>query len=92
VHYYIYYRVDQARASTLRPIVEAMIASIQQDTGVGGRLLHSEDGSTWMEIYEDVRDRMAFERAMDHALAAADFRSVAGAQCARHTERFVEME
>lgn len=67
--YYIYYRVDPARAAELEPRVRAMQASLDCKIGVAGRLLKKRDEpQVWMEIYEEVEDATAFERALAEAV------------------------
>ena len=81
-NYYVYYRVDAARASTLRTDIEKLQQKIQQLTGVRGRWMRRrDDPSTYMEVYEGVADDEAFE-----ALLA---RETAGLGLERRVERFV---
>lgn len=85
--YYIYYRVVQsARAQTL---VRDIQAAVHRRTGVAGRVLRRRnDPTTWMEIYENVADSVAFERSLDAAVRACDFASVLAADSARKLECF----
>jgi uncharacterized protein DUF4936 len=60
--YYIYYRVPRGNAQQAKAAVEALQRELSGATGIGGRLLRrSDDETTWMEIYEGVPDRAAFE-------------------------------
>jgi len=80
-HYYVYYRVDAARAGALRAQVDALLRAIESGCGVRGRWMRRrDDPSTFMEVYEGVRDEAAFE-----ALLA---RESAPLGLDRHTERF----
>jgi hypothetical protein len=81
-NYYIYYRVDAARAVTLRADIEALFEKIERQAGIRGRWMRRrDDSSTFMEVYESVSDADAFE-----ALLA---REAAGLGLERHVERFV---
>jgi hypothetical protein len=74
--YYVYYRVPREQAERAR----ASVASLQRDvaarTGITGRLLRRrDDETTWMEIYDDVRDAAQLEAALadgvrEHGIAA----------------------
>jgi hypothetical protein len=80
--YYVYYRVEAARAESLRPAVDALFAVVMNETGVRGRWMRRPDESgTYMEIYEDVRDEAAFEAVLERESARLALQ--------RHTERFV---
>lgn len=60
--YYIYYRVPREYAPRARAAVAALQRELSEATGIGGRLLRRwDDETTWMEIYENVPDRAAFE-------------------------------
>lgn len=92
MQYFVYYRVkadldvDDAHAG-----IRAMQSELERLTGVRGRLLtrvHEE--STWMEIYADVADPVAFETALEAAVAAAGVHDYIEEGAARHIERFVE--
>ena len=63
-HFYVYYRVDGDTAAA-RAKIAALIAAVEARTGIAGRLLaRCEDPSTWMEVYEPVRDAAPFARAL----------------------------
>ena len=81
-NYYVYYRVDAARAGTLRAEVEKLLDRIQEQTGVRGRWMRRrDDPSTYMEVYEAVADDAAFEALLS--------REAAGLGWERRVERFV---
>ena len=87
---YVYYRVTRADDPAARALVRAVQDELLQATGVRGRLLRRRDDPlTWMEVYEQVNDADAFERALEAALARHRFASILPAGGARHTERFV---
>lgn len=65
MNYYVYYKVDAAKAAELKPRVERMFASIEKQTGVRGRWMRRrDDAGTYMEVYEGVRDEAAFEAVL----------------------------
>jgi hypothetical protein len=83
-NYYVYYRVDGKWLDEIRLSVEKLFKKIKKQTDVQGRWLRRrDDPSTYMEIYEGVKDEKAFEAAL--AREAASF----GVQ--RKTETFVDV-
>jgi quinol monooxygenase YgiN len=80
-HYYVYYKVAPEQLNRLRAGVHGLFAAIEKECGVRGRWMHRrDDPSTYMEVYEDVKDTAAFEAALEREGAKL------GVQ--RHTERF----
>jgi IMP cyclohydrolase len=80
--YFVYYRIDPARADALRKDVERIFDVVERATGVRGRWMRRRDEpSTYMEVYENVRDAKAFEALLERESAALDLE--------RHIERFV---
>jgi hypothetical protein len=66
----------------LRAAVERLFATLERECGVRGRWMHRrDDPSTYMEVYEGVRDAAAFEAVMERETASL------GVQ--RRLERFV---
>ncbi|HEX9180906.1 MAG TPA: DUF4936 family protein [Burkholderiales bacterium] len=64
--YYIYYRVEAARAEELEARVRALQAALCDETGVRGRLMRKRgEPLLWMEVYEGVPDAEGFERTLD---------------------------
>jgi hypothetical protein len=81
VNYYVYYKVEPARAEALRPAIERLFSAIEKETGVRGRWLRRrDDPSTYMEVYEGVTNETAFEAVLA--------RESAGLGLARKTELF----
>lgn len=83
---YVWYRLagEPARA---RDAITAMMLEVAIKSGVAGRLFErADDAGTWMEVYEDVADRKAFERVLKRAAKAhaADTYADGG----RHVECF----
>ena len=57
--------MDPARLAELRAGVERLFAAIERECGVRGRWMHRrDDPTTYMEVYEGVRDGPAFEALM----------------------------
>ena len=65
-NYYVYYRVDAARVDALEPEIESLFEKIQKQFGIRGRWMRRrDDPSTYMEVYEGVRDAAAFEALLE---------------------------
>jgi hypothetical protein len=74
--------VDPARLAELRAAVEQLFGRLERECGVRGRWMHRrDDATTYMEVYEGVRDEAAFERLLEREGAKL------GVQ--RRVERFV---
>jgi quinol monooxygenase YgiN len=66
LNYYVYYKVEPGRVEELRPRVEALFEKIQDQFGVRGRLMRRrDDPTTYMEVYEDVKDERGFEALLE---------------------------
>ena len=88
IHYFVWYGIT-GDPRPIREAIDAMMADVARGTGITGRLLvrHGEP-VTWMEIYEDVANPVAFERELAAAARSHDVaRFIAGG--ARHVEAFV---
>ena len=85
-HFYVWYTVTVERGLALRAVSD-LIAAVEEDTGVAGRVLaRRDDASTWMEIYENVADAAAFERTLAALVRRHDVARISGG--VRHVERF----
>ena len=85
--YYIYYRV--ARPAQAQTLVRQIQAELKTRYSVVGRLVRKrDDATTWMEIYEGVRDAAAFEHCLALSVQAAHFQNVLEPASARHMECF----
>jgi hypothetical protein len=74
--------VDLARLAELRAGVERLLVLIERECGVRGRWMHRrDDPTTYMEVYEGVKDEGAFERLLE--------REGAKLGVPRRVERFV---
>ena len=75
-------RTDPAQLGELRVAIEGLFRSIERETGVRGRWMHRrDDPSTYMEVYEDVKDAAAFEALLEREAAKLGIQ--------RKLERFV---
>ena len=74
--------MDVARLAELRAAVERLFALLERECGVRGRWMHRrDDPTTYMEVYEDVKDAARFEALLEREGAKL------GVQ--RRLERFV---
>jgi hypothetical protein len=82
----VYYKFDPDRIEDVRALVGSVFDAIELETGVKGRWLRRrDDPSTFMEVYADVSDAKAFDRALATALEKADFEKL---EITRITEIF----
>ena len=66
MNYYVYYKVEAGRVAQLRPRVEALFKKVQEQFDVQGRLMRRrDDPTTYMEVYEDVKDEGGFEALLE---------------------------
>ena len=74
--------MDPAKLAQLRAAVERLFTLIERECGVRGRWMHRrDDPTTYMEVYERVKDEAAFEALLEREGAKL------GVQ--RRLERFV---
>jgi len=74
--------VELARLAELRPAVERLFALVERECGVRGRWMHRrDDPTTYMEVYEDVKDTALFEALLEREGAKLGIQ--------RRLERFV---
>ena len=66
MNYYVYYRLDPARAEASRATVGEIFDAIERAAGVRGRWMRRrDDAATFMEVYEGVRDAADFEALLE---------------------------
>ena len=83
MNYYVYNKVDPERVAALRLSIKTLFGKIEKEFGVRGRWMRRrDDPTTYMEVYEGVKDEQAFE-----ALLAREAPAL-GPE--RRVERFVE--
>lgn len=91
VSYYIYYRVDAAKAGACASGIGELFAVIRKKTSASGRLLKKRgEPLLWMEIYQNVGDETQFEWELAEAVARLQFQEFLQADSSRHMECFVE--
>ena len=62
MNFYVYYKIRPDQLTELRPAVQRLFKTIEDQTGVRGRWMRRrDDPTTYMEVYEGVRDEAQFE-------------------------------
>ena len=85
MNYYVYYKVPPERLGEVRPRVESLFSILEKQSGVRGRWMRRrDDPTTFMEVYEGVRDEGAFEALLE--------REGARFGVPRKVERFISVE
>jgi len=91
--YYIYYRTDPARISSLRAAVDELFKRIKEQTGVRGRWMRRrDDPTTYMEVYEDVRNAEVFEAALEEHCEQVGLQRQLARDTVRRREIFIAAE
>ena len=89
--YYIYYRVDPAKAGACEPRVRELLALVRKITGVQGRLMVKQgEANLWMEVYENVSDDSKFEWEVSDAAGRLKIQDFLQPGTSRHVECFRE--
>ena len=66
MNYYVYYKLAPEKVETFRALVETLFRKIRSECGVRGRWMRRrDDPSTFMEVYEDVKDDAAFAALLE---------------------------
>ncbi|HKU69983.1 MAG TPA: DUF4936 family protein [Burkholderiales bacterium] len=87
--FYIYYRVDPAKAGACEPRVRELLTLMRKVTGVQGRLMVKRDeANLWMEVYENVADDSKFEWELADAAGKLKLQTFLQPGTARHIECF----
>ena len=87
--FYIYYRVDPARASACEPRIRELFAAVRKATGVEGRLMRKRgESNLWMEIYLNVTDDASFEWELAEAAGRLNVQEFLLPGTPRHVECF----
>lgn len=85
MNYYVYYKVAPERLDELRPRVQDLFRQAKLRFGVTGRWMRRrDDPTTYMEVYEGVRDEHGFEALLE--------REGAKLGLPRKVERFISAE
>ena len=65
MNYYVYYKLDAGRVPAAMSFVNELFQIVKKQFGVHGRWMRRrDDPSTYMEVYEGVKDGEAFEALM----------------------------
>ena len=84
-HYYVYYKIEPDRLSVLGPLVRDLFGKIEKQFGIHPRWMRRrDDPTTYMEVYEGVKDEKAFETLLE--------REGAKLGVPRKLERFISLE
>ena len=85
MNYYVYYKIEPARLRQLWPLVQQIFLEIEKQTGIRGRWMRRrDDPTTYMDVYEDVKDETGFEALLE--------REGAKLGVPRKVERFISAE
>ena len=85
MNYYVYYKVAPERVAGLRASVQRLFDKIEAELGVRGRWMRRrDDPTTYMEVYEGVKDEAAFEALIESEGAKLGV--------PRKLERFISLE
>ena len=72
-HVFIYYRIDLMQARLAASQVDALLLTLAAHCGQHPhRMQRCDDPVTWMEVYPDIADFVAFSAALDAATQALD--------------------
>ena len=87
--YYIYYRIAPGQEPVCTQKVAELMAFVTRETGIAGRVMKKRrEPLLWMEIYENIRDEEAFERALAQAVAITKAGECLQAGASRRIECF----
>ena len=85
MNYYVYYKVPPERLAEITLAVELLFQTAKQKFSVHGRWMRRrDDPTTYMEVYEGVRDEPGFEELLE--------REGARFGLSRKVERFISAE
>lgn len=66
MNYYVYYRLSPDQVHEARKTVQSLFDAVEKACGVRGRWMRRrDDPSTYMEVYEDVKDEAALEAVLE---------------------------
>jgi quinol monooxygenase YgiN len=89
LNYYVYYKIAPERSGEVQSLVKALFAELEKQTGIRGRWMRRrDDPTTYMEVYEDVKEDGEAHAAFEALLAREGARF--GVQ--RKVERFISAE
>lgn len=86
---YVYYKVRPGAETLARELALAMLAAVERELGIAGRLLRRrDDPATWMEVYEGAADDGRIEACLASGAERLEFTQVLQAGTARRMEMF----
>ena len=89
--FYIYYRVDPAKAAACDLRIRDLFAAVRKTTGVSGELMRKRgESNLWMEIYLNVADDAKFEWELADAVGRLNIAEFLLPGTPRHMECFQE--
>lgn len=66
MNYYVYYKLEAARVDEFRRLIDALFDLVESQCGIRGRWMRRrDDPTTYMEVYEGVKDEAAFEALLE---------------------------
>jgi hypothetical protein len=85
LNYYVYYKVPPERLAEITVAVQLLFQAVLLNFAVRGRWMRRrDDPTTYMEVYEGVRDEAGFERLLEREGALFGL--------PRKVERFISVE
>ena len=85
MNYYVYYKVAPGQLEGFRLSIHKLFDLVERQHGIRGRWMRRrDDPSTYMEVYEGVKDEAGFETLLE--------REGAKLGVARKLERFISAE
>ena len=85
MNYYVYYQVPPERLAEITAAVQLLFQTAKQNFSVHGRWMRRrDDPTTYMEVYEGVRDEAGFEGLLEREGALFGL--------PRKLERFISLE
>lgn len=85
MNYYVYYRVPPEAVADMRGKVRALFALVEEQFGIRGRWMRRrDDPTTYMEVYEGIKDERAFDALLERVGATLG--------SSRRVERFISAE
>ena len=87
--FYIYYRIDPAKAADCERRIRELFAAMHKATGVFGQLMKKRgESNLWMEIYLNVADDTKFEWELAEAADRLNITEFLMPGTPRHMECF----
>ena len=89
ISYYIYYRVEPAKAAACERQINELFAAVRRATGINGQLMKKRgEPNLWMEVYGNVADAAKFEWELAEAVGRLKIQEFLLPGTPRHVEVF----